>query len=252
MNIDHPNSEQITGLRSLWKKAFGDDDAFLDQFFDAAFAPERCRCAAQNGQVMAVLYWFDVFCQGKKLAYIYAVATDPACRNRGLCRRLMEDTASVLERRGYAGAMLVPQEESLIRMYGKMGYDPCTGVSEFRCSAHSPAAEIRRVGSAAYGRARADLLPAGAVVQEGENLAFLQTQATLWTGPGIAAAVTVQGEHLHCLELLGDPSAAPGILKALGYDSGFFRCPGDGRPFAMLKPLTPACPRPTYFGLAFD
>lgn len=252
MNIDHPGAEQVSGLRKLWKGAFGDDDAFLDLFFGTAFAPMRCRCVTEDGQVLAALYWFDVSCRGRKLAYIYAVATDAACRNRGLCRRLMEDTALVLRNRGYAGALLVPQEEGLIRMYGGMGYEPCTRVSEFRCAAQAPAAAIRKIDSAAYGRGRADLLPGGGVLQEGENLAFLATQADFYAGPGFVAAVTAQGEQLHCMELLGDPAAAPGILAALGCGNGFFRCPGDGRPFAMLRPLVPDCPMPTYFGLAFD
>ena len=164
MNIDYPKTEQIPSLRALWKGAFGDGDDFLELFFSTAFSPERCRCVTEDGRVLAALYWFDTSCRGRKLAYIYAVATDAACRNRGLCRRLMEDTGAVLRDRGYAGALLVPQEEGLIRMYGGMGYEPCTTVSEFWCGAQIPAAAIRRIDSADYGRAREALLPGGGVL----------------------------------------------------------------------------------------
>lgn len=242
----------IPALRGLWKTAFGDDDAFLDKFFTLAFAPERCRCITEDDSVLAALYWLDTTCEGRRLAYIYAVATDPAHRNRGLCRRLMENTLSALKARGYDGALLVPVTPDLIRMYEKMGFSPCTTVSEFWCGPQIPAAPLHKVDSAAYALARKNLLPPGAVLQEGENLAFLESQATFCTGPGFAAAVTAEGEKLHCLELLGDPAAAPHILKALGYDYGFFRCPGKGKTFAMLYPLTDSCPKPSYFGFAFD
>ena len=32
MKFDHPTIRQIPQLRQLWQEAFGDSDAFLDQF----------------------------------------------------------------------------------------------------------------------------------------------------------------------------------------------------------------------------
>ena len=113
----YPNEHLIPGLRELWKKAFGDTDEFLDLFFSTAYTPDRCRCIPEGNTVQSVLYWFDCELAGQKMAYIYAVATDPACRGRGLCRTLMEDVMDVLRSRGYAAALLLPQEEWLIRMY---------------------------------------------------------------------------------------------------------------------------------------
>ena len=130
MSAMYPNESLIPGLRELWKKAFGDTDEFLDLFFSTAYAPDRCRCILQGDAVQSVLYWFDCELEGQKIAYIYAVATDPACRGRGLCRMLMEDVMDVLRERGYAAAMLLPQEEWLIRMYAGMGFAPCTTVTE--------------------------------------------------------------------------------------------------------------------------
>lgn len=252
MNIDHPTTQQIGDLRSLWKTAFGDKDDFLDLFFSSAFSPERCRCITEGGEILAALYWFDTSCQGQKLAYLYAIATDPAYRNQGLCRRLIADTGELLKSRGYAGMLLVPEDENLSRMYARMGFESCTTVSEFLCAPEIPAAAIHKIDAATYARTRQILLPKGSVIQEGENLAFLETQATFYSGPGCLAAVTINGEKLHCHELLGDAAAAPQILTALGLSMGFFRCPGKGKPFAMLHPLTGDCPVPAYFGLAFD
>ena len=69
MTIDMPKAEQISGLRQLWKEAFGDSDAFLDSFFAIAFSPERCRCVTEDGRPVAALYWFDCGYQGENLAY---------------------------------------------------------------------------------------------------------------------------------------------------------------------------------------
>lgn len=253
MNIvNYAAQEQVPGLRKLWKAAFGDDDEFLDKFFSTAFAPHRCRCVTEGTEILAALYWFDTSCAGQKFAYLYAVATDPAHRGQGLCRLLLEDTLHALRHRGYQGALLVPGDEGLARMYEKLGFTPCTQVSEFCCAPEIPAAPIHKIDAAAYAQARALLLPRGSIIQEGENLAFLDQIARFYEGPGFLAAVSADGERLHCHELLGDITAAPRMLSALGLSFGCFRCPGTGRDFAMLYPLTPQCLRPGYFGLAFD
>lgn len=252
MNIEHPNPQQLPGLRQLWKTAFGDGDAFLDAFYGTGFSPLRCRCVSEDGAVLAALYWFGTACGGQKFAYLYAVATDPAHRGRGLCRALMEDTKAYLTTQGFQGLLLVPENEQLARMYEKMGFSACTSVLEFHCSAGPHPAPIHRVDAAEYARLRRSLLPPDSVVQEGTDLAFLATQASFYAGPGILAAVSPDGEELHCRELLGDPELAPAILRALGYHYGSFRAPGSGKNFAYLFPIAENCLKPAYFGLALD
>ena len=247
MVIDFPKQAQIPGLRQLWKLAFGDTDAFLDTFFDTAYAARRCRCIPEGDTVAAALYWFDCECEGRKLAYLYAVATHPDHRGRGLCRRLMQDTHSHLARQGYDGALLVPQDGALRKMYAAMGYRDATGISEFSCAAAAPV-PLLPVDAGTYGKLRRQYLPKGGVVQEGENLAFLARSAELYAGEDLLLAVS-GGE---VLELLGNAEKAPGILGALGLPEGKFRTPGDDLPFAMFLPLKEDAPAPAYFGLAFD
>lgn len=241
----------ISALRGLWKEAFGDDDAFLDDFFTAAFSPRRMRAITENGQLKAALYWFDCGCRGKKLAYLYAVATAKAFRGQGLCRRLMEDTHRDLRQQGYAGAVLVPGEASLFEMYAGMGYEAFSGISEFSCTAQPGNLILERISAEHYAVLRRDLLPPGSVIQAGENLTFLQTQFDLFAGENLLLAAKKEGDALLCAELLGDIAAAPEILDALGCDRGTFRTPGSDRPFAMYHPFTED-PAPAYFGLAFD
>lgn len=252
MKPEYPAADQIPQLRNLWKASFGDDDAYLDLFFSTAFSPDRCRCIVENGSVTAALYWFDVSCDGAPMAYLYAVATDPDARNRGLCRALMEDTRAILTRRGYAGILLKPADEALRHMYARMGYAPCTTISRQVFEAADKAIALQKIDEQEYARLRRQLLPRGGVIQEGVTTEFLDKQADFYRGEQFLAAVSVSDGEFFCHELLGDICAAPGILKALSCKKGAFLFPGSGEPFASFRPLTSGCPIPSYFGLALE
>lgn len=252
MKIATPDQHHISALRALWKIAFGDEDAFLDVFFSTAFSPDRSRCILEGERILAVLYWFDVSCRDQKFAYLYAVATDPAHRGEGLCRRLMEDTAVHLTGLGYSGLILVPQTESLRAMYRKMGYADCGSVSSFTAPPEDIPLTLRRLNVPEYAARRRELLPPAGVIQEHENLSFLAAFSLFFEGDDWLAALTVEDGKLICHELLGNPDAAYALVAAFGCGEGRFRIPGQDQPFAQYRKLTPDCPEPGYFGLAFD
>ena len=252
MRIDCPASEDVPRLRQLWKKAFADGDDYLDIFFSAAFDPARCRCISEKGQVLAALYWFRVSCGGQKFAYIYAIATDPDHRGKGLCRALVEDTKRFLTDAGYYGALLVPDGEKLAGMYRKMGFEFCASVTEFECNAADSPVSFRRIGVEEYARLRRDYLPENAVVQEGENLELLSRLCEFYAGKDWIAAASAEKAALRCAEFLGNAEAAPGLVTALGCSKGMFRTVGQEVPFAMCCPLYPDAVIPQYFAFAFD
>lgn len=242
---------ELSQLKQLWSEAFGDPDSFIQLFLDTAYSPTRCRFRMVDDSLAAVLYWLDCTLDGKKLAYIYAVATAKEFQGRGLCRQLMEQTHHDLKTMGYSGAVLVPGSESLFRMYEKMGYDICSHVREFECGAGAAPAQMRRLTQEEYAALRRNLLPKGGVVQEGENLPYLAAQAQLYGNESFCAALVQDGHLVRCMELLGGEEWATGILAALGAKTGWFRVPGDDKPFAMYCPLAGEA-APSYFGLAFD
>ncbi len=251
MKIDYPTPEQIPQLRKLWKEAFGDGEAFLDLYFDRVFSSDRCRCVTEDDTVAAALYWLDCRCEGRPMAYLYAVATEKKHRGRGLCRSLMLDTHRLLAELGYAGCLLVPGELSLFEMYGTMGYGPCCTIREFFAEAALDPAQLQELTPEEYAAARRAALPEGAVLQEGESLTFLAHLAKFYRGPDFLLCAAVHPGELVGLELLGNADAAPAILAALGRESGIFRTPGQGREFALFHPLSPVS-APKYFGFAFD
>ena len=251
MRFDYPTYDTIAELRILWKQAFGDTDEFLDQFFSTGFSVARCRCATENGQLAAALYWFDCGFEGRKIAYIYAVATAMAFRRQGLCHALMEDTHKLLIEQGYAGAILVPGSTSLAGLYSGLGYRYSTSIREFYCTAGPETVSLRTIDREEYARLRRTMLPKSSVIQEGENLRFLETQAKFYAGTHLLLAAGKVDQTLTALEYLGDTTAAPAVLGALGASQGRIRTPGDERPFAMYLSFD-GDSVPAYFAFAFD
>ena len=252
MNFEHPEKQQIPQLLQLWKDVFGEYDGFWELFLDTAFQPDHCGCITENAQPIAGLYWFDCSCGQDKIAYIYAVVTDPRHRGRGLCRKLMDWVHSLLMSRNYDSAMLVPADAGLREMYRKMGYEDCTTIAEIRCAASDQPVEIRSVSMDEYAALRRRLLPEMGVLQEDNNLTFLAAQAQLFAGADFLLAAWLDGDTLHGTELLGTPDAAPGILRALGCENGIFQIPGAKMPFAMIHRLHSTAVVPKYFGFSFD
>lgn len=237
-------------LKQLWQRCFSDGPEETDRFFETAYSPSRCQCWQEGDTLAAALHWLDCELDGQKLAYVYAVATDPAFRGRGLCRKLMAQTHARLKAQGYAASVLYPANDALRQMYGKMGYRSCGGIRRITAKAQPPVA-VRPVSGEEFAALRRRYLPRGGVIQEGENLRYLQTYAQLYAGEGFLLAALREGGRLHGLELLGDETQAGGILGALGCAEGTFRVPGT-EAFAMFCPLEADVPAPGYFGLVFD
>ena len=88
--------EDIPAQRLLWHLAFGDEGAYVDNFYSTYYRPERVLVLEEGGQVRSMTAWFDTtfVVPGRgayRAAYLYAVATHPDCRGRGLAGRLLAE-----------------------------------------------------------------------------------------------------------------------------------------------------------------
>lgn len=251
MIIEKPR--ELAALRTLWKQAFGDEDPFLDSFFKVGFSRERCRCAVVDGVVAAAAYWFEVAQNKRKLAYIYAVATDERFRRRGICHELMAHIHGVLREDGYDGAILVPGSESLFRLYESMGYRPFGAMERRSCEAGEKAARLEKLSKEEYARLRRQMLPEGGVVQEGALLDFLATQVDFYAGSDFLLCAALSSQQVIIPEFLGNGEQLPGVIRALGGKRGVAGLPGGDQPFAMYLPFSKkGAESPAYFGLALD
>ena len=242
----------IADLRKLWQEAFDEPDDFTNLFFTKGFSPDRYHRIEENGVPVSALYWFDCYLEGRKLAYIYGVATLKSHQGKGLAGRLLRETHEILKVQGYAGAILVPAGESLFDFYQKFGYETATTVNRLICEAGDTPSYIRKITPEEYTRLRKDFLPEGGVESGVEVLTFLDGYCDFYAGEDFLLVCSISPEGLQAQELLGNAQSAPGILRALNCATGRFRVPGDGREFAMWLPLQEDCPKPAWFGLALD
>lgn len=221
MKIDHPTAQDRQGLVTLWQEAFGDNEAFVEMFFSTGFSPDRCFVCKEDS-VLGALYWFDCLWNGKKVAYLYAIATKKEHRGKGICKALMEKTHQHLAENGYFGAILVPAEVSLFAYYGKMGYHPCCPRNANTAPSASQSAPI---SVAAYQNRQTSLLPENAVTHTDAAFLYLSHFAKFYeTETGILCQTD------------------SGIQEQLPYT------PGD-TPGAMYLPLTEDETLPGYFAL---
>ena len=242
-------TEQLKELCSL---AFSDPPEAIEAYFSTAWSPRRCVFLKEGDTLTAALHWLDCIWENRKSAYIYAVATHPDHRGRGLCGQLMNKAHEILWDRGYCAALLMPADPSLRQMYRKFGYFDCTTCSELHCTPGETGTEVFCVPTREYEALRRKYLPEGGLEQPGESIDYLATYAQLYAGRDFIMAAVHQENRLFAVELLGNTARASEILKAMGYETGIFRTPGSDTPFAMLYPLRESTSHPTYLGLAFD
>lgn len=252
MIIDIPAARDIPALRQLWKQAFGDTDSFLDSFFSVGFAFDRCRCVRTGGQLAAALYWFDCDWQGKKVAYLYAVATDMALRGKGLCRTLMEDTHRHLQSNDYAGSALVPGDRELFSLYEKLGYRSFCPIQTLTVYAGKNAVFPELLSAKEFDALRRSYLPESAILQEGATSAFLSAFAGLYKTENSVFAAAKEGNTLHFQEYLGDLTLLPGIVAGLKAETGIVRLPGGDTDTAMYHSFDGSHDLPSYLGIPLN
>ena len=235
-------------LKRLWKVVFADPDSFIDSFFQVAFSPDRCQFIEAEGEAVSALYWFDCEYQGGKLAYIYAVATHPDHRGKGLASRLMEKTHALLQERGYAGSVLKPAQ-GLFPFYERLGYKTCGYIRRFEATAAAVTSEVKEISPVEYAILRRTYLPENAIVQEGLTLEFLHTFGRFYASNN--AIFCLFREEPVFFEYLGNPDSAPGILAALRIESAQIPTIGKEIPYAMWHPLN--CTKmPGYLGITLE
>ena len=249
MIIDNPGAQHIPALRRIWSQAFGDSEEFLDCFFETGFSYERCRCVLQGNEPVAAVYLFECRWMEKRIAYLYALAVEQQHQKQGLSRLLLTDTQAMLQRIGYAGAIMEPASESLRGYYESLGYRSFGGRRTLQVLAAENPIPFSRLGVLGYEQSRRQLLPDNGVLQEGAFTALLATQADFYGGDGFVAAVSKEQPRI--LEFLGEEKKIPGLLSALQWPKAEVRLPG-GESTAVYMDFSDEKALPAYFGLPMD
>ena len=119
--------DYIASARKLYNQTFGISEGFDDQLFNLF---SHCiRYVTEGEQVVSMLFELPCALVTEKesipACYIYAVATHPLYRGKGLATQLIDQTCAA-----HKLVLLRPIEESLISFYGKMGFEPYTALDK--------------------------------------------------------------------------------------------------------------------------
>ena len=272
--------EDIPALRGLWTLAFGDGGAYLDNFFDTYYKPERMIVLEQDSEVRAMTAWFDttfvVPGWGEyRAAYLYAVATHPVCRGQGLAGRLLAWADGYFRTQGIPAVTTVPAEPSLHNFFASNGFRECFCHDEVLLSPCSQPAPftLESIPPETYAGLRETILRDTLHIHLPVEAVVYQAGCSAISGGGLYAAETGSGVAILCAEgmadgrllvkeLLGQATACEEATKFLhpllpGF-SGICRFPGRKTQFGMLKWLDKTLENQwdwdttAYLGLAFD
>lgn len=268
----------ISTLKTLWKLAFGDEDAYIDHFFAGYYAPERMLVLEEDGAVRAMTAWFDMpltFSDGTKVpsAYLYAVATQPDCRGRGLAGTLLAFADQWLEEQGFACLTTVPARPDLHKFFGQNGFEECFVLEqrEYIPRTKIGPAPLTHVGAVEYALLRERMLEGTDHIAYAPEALTYQAGVCALSGGGLyrvgeigCACVELSGDQVFVKELLCPPDERECALIAIAQAHpaqcyrvrGPYQGLGGKWDFAMIKWL---CPPPEwhkktapYLGLAFD
>lgn len=106
--------------------AFGDDGAYVDNFYQTYYKPERMLLLEEDGVVQSMTAWFDTQLvlpgEGRfRAAYLYAVATDPAA-GAGGWRPAAAGADEYFRGLAIPAVTTVPAEPSLHNFFGANGF----------------------------------------------------------------------------------------------------------------------------------
>jgi len=106
-------------VRRLWLECFTEDtvedaDAFLLNRFDSS----RMLSRSEGGELVSMLHIIPF----GEVAYIFAVATAPSYRRRGISSGLCLAAIEKCRREGFAAVALIPSQPGLRTWYSRMGF----------------------------------------------------------------------------------------------------------------------------------
>ena len=270
--------QDVPRLKDLWKLAFGEEDDYIDHFFDQYYTTERMLVLEEQGVVQAMTAWFDmplVTREGVQWpsAYLYAVATYPECRGRGLAGQLLAFADQWLRENGFACVTTVPARPDLHRFFGRNGFAEQFSLmrEEYLPRSGEKPVPLNRVETPEYNVLREKALAGVPHVAYATEALDYQAGVCALSGGGLyrvgergCACVEVAGEDVFVKELLVAEEEREAALTAIAQEhpakSYQVRTPyvgqGEKWEFAMIKWLTPepewGGQENAYLGLAFD
>lgn len=255
-------SRDLAAIREIWSAVFTEDSpAERDRFLKTVCLCEECMLACIDGKPVSMAFFLPAVLHvngGEYTArYLYAAATLPAYRGRGIFSDLLNAALCTFKECGADACLLSPAEPTLVDFYRRFGFCPAFFCRTVRGDAEAAPLPIRLLSAEEYLSLRQTLLPRDCVAWERRLLSYAASCATpIRIGDGACALVAKDGKTLRVIELLGVQDTVCGALaQALGCEAFVARVFAEtGDCFGMLLPLAQAITlnASPYMGLAFD
>ena len=119
-------ASDVRDLRENWRLSFGDTDDYLAFFFSRRFSPDDTLVAEVGSRVVSQLFLLPASLRAgnalMRADYLFAAATHPEYRGRGIMAALLSRARATCAERGKDAIVLLPGTTELYRYYGKHGY----------------------------------------------------------------------------------------------------------------------------------
>ncbi|HHV64220.1 MAG TPA: GNAT family N-acetyltransferase [Peptococcaceae bacterium] len=133
---------EIAPQKEIWKLCFADSAEYINLFYDYRYEEGETLLLLQDGNIVSMLTMRPVTLvnssgAGVSSVMLYALATHPKFRHKGLMTQLMDFCHQALAEQGIFYAILVPEGLKLANFYRKFGYRHAFFVREAKLSASS-------------------------------------------------------------------------------------------------------------------
>ena len=117
------NDDDVPELRTLWRKCFDADRAFLDLFFGKGYGLTRTYVMETGDGIVSALSIFPVKYAGHRGGYVYGVCSHPEHRGHRHAVSLLRHAEEQLLDKDLDFMILRPASHSLFEYYRQQGYD---------------------------------------------------------------------------------------------------------------------------------
>ncbi len=130
IQIRQARAEDIPQQKELWKRCFGDSDAYVDMFYQKYCVPEQVLIVEEDGELNSMATMLETtlhFPDGSAhpVGYVYGLATNPYIQGKGHARQLLAYADEYLQSKGMKCLTLVPASPSLHRYFENLGLGEC-------------------------------------------------------------------------------------------------------------------------------
>ena len=133
MNIRYAIEKDLENIKDIWDYCFGDDEGFVNYYFDNKYKPENTILIEENDELMSSLqlnqYKINLNNKIYDTSYVVGVSTYPNARGKGYMKDMMDFALNELYKKDQLVSLLMPID---YRLYKKYGYEHCYDQIEYK------------------------------------------------------------------------------------------------------------------------